>query len=199
LIAAGAVVFLLVASQVLLPSFGERRIEDRLTDGGGSADVTLGAVPALRLLFSDGERLEISAHDLNLALNRREQVFEKLDGFSVVDVAIANSTAGPFDLDSFELRRDSSGPYELTASGRTSPSELVDYGIGDLEIPGAGLAGMALDLLGIDADLDVPIELDVQLVSNEGRIEVVSGGGSVAGIPTGPLAELITEAIVVQI
>ena len=28
---------------------------------------------------------------------------------------------------------------------------------------------------------------------------VVSGGGTVAGLPTGPLAELLTNAIVVQL
>jgi hypothetical protein len=37
------------------------------------------------------------------------------------------------------------------------------------------------------------------LQSDDGRIVVVSGGGTVAGIPTGPLAELITSAIVIQL
>ena len=36
-------------------------MEDRLTAGGGSADVTLGSFPAVRLLFSDGERFEVDA------------------------------------------------------------------------------------------------------------------------------------------
>jgi hypothetical protein len=199
LIAAGAVVFLLVASQILVPSLGERKIEQRLTEGGGTADVTLGAFPAARLLFSDGERFEVDARDLNLALDRREQVFARLDGFSMVDVSIANSTAGPFELTSFELRRDGDAPYRLTANGSTSPSSLVDYGVNGLDLPGGGLAGLALDLLGIDTNLAVPIELDMQLTSDDGRLQVVSGGGTVAGLPTGPLAELLTTAIVVQL
>jgi hypothetical protein len=117
----------------------------------------------------------------------------------MVDVSIANSTAGPFELTSFELRRDGDAPYRLTANGSTSPSSLVDYGVNGLDLPGGGLAGLALDLLGIDTNLAVPIELDMQLTSDDGRLQVVSGGGTVAGLPTGPLAELLTTAIVVQL
>jgi hypothetical protein len=199
LIAAGAIVFLFVAGQVLIPSLGERKIEDRLTEGGGSADVTLGAFPAARLLFGDGERFEVQAHDLDLGLDRREQVFDRLDGFSLVDVSIADSRAGPFELADFELSRDGEGPYRLTASGRTSPSSLVDYGVEGLDLPGGDIASLALDLLGIDSNFDLPMELDMQLTSDDGRVRVVSGGGTVGGIPTGPLAELLTAAVVVQL
>ena len=199
LVAGGLLVFLLVASQILVPSLGEREIEERLTEGGGSAEVTLGAFPAARLLFSDGERFEVSARDLELDLDRREQVFERLDGFSVVDVSIADSIAGPFELASFALRRDGEGAYRLTASGETSPSSLVDYGVEDLDLPGGGLAGLALELFGIETDLAVPIELDMELSSDDGRVRVLSGGGTVAGVPTGPLAELLTTAIVVRL
>jgi hypothetical protein len=126
-------------------------------------------------------------------------VFERLDGFSLVDVSIADSVAGPFELSDFELRRDGEGPYELTASATTSPSSLVDYGVEGLELPGGGLAGLALDLFGIETNVDVPIELDMRLSSDEGRVQVVSGGGTIAGLPTGTLAELLTAAIVVQL
>lgn len=202
LIVAGIVVFALVASQILLPSFGERAIETRLTENGGSADVTLGAVPAFRLFFGDGERFQVDARelDLDLDLDREDPVLERLDGFAVVDVSIADSTAGPIDLQSFELRRDHAGPYELTASGQASASSLIDYGVEGLELPGAGgLASIAMDLLGIDTDFTVPIDLDMQLISDGGRLRVVSGGGTVGGVPTGPLAELITNAIVVKL
>jgi hypothetical protein len=196
---AGVFVFLLVAGQILIPDVGERRVEARLTEGGGTADVTLGAVPAVRLLFSDGERFEVTAKDLDLELDRDEQVFDKLDGFSIVDVSIADSRAGPIDLDNFELQRDGEGPYRLTATGTTSPDELVDYGVEGLSLPGGSILDSAMQLLGIDTTTTVPIDLDMQLTSDDGRIHVVSGGGDIAGIPTGPLAELVTNAIVVQL
>jgi hypothetical protein len=199
LIVAGAVVFCLVAGQILIPDIGERRVAERLTEGGGTADVTLGAVPAARLLFSDGERFEVTARDLDLELDREDRVFDNLDGFSIVDVSIADSHAGPFDLTSFELQRDGDGPYRLIATGATSPDELVDYGIEEFALPGGSIADAALELFGIDTNVTMPIDLDMELTSDDGRIQVVSGSGTIAGVPTGPLAELLTSAIVVQL
>jgi hypothetical protein len=196
---AGIVVFLLVAGQILIPDIGERKVEARLTEGGGTADVTLGAVPAARLLFSDGERFEVTASDLDLDLDRDERVFDNLDGFDIVDVSIANSHTGPFELTSFELRRDGEGPYRLTATGTTTPDELVAYGVEGLSLPGGSIVDTALDLLGVDTNVTVPIDLDMELTSDDGRIRVVSGGGEIGGLPTGPLAELLTSAIVVQL
>lgn len=199
LAAASVVVFLLVAGQILIPSIGERKVEDRLTEGGGTADVTLGAFPAARLLFGDGERFEVDARDLDLGLDRDERVFDRLDGFSIVDVSISDSTAGPFELTDFELNRNGEGPYTLTTDATTTPTALVDYGVEGLDLPGGGLADLALDFLGIDTNVVVPVKLDLQLTSEDGRIHVVSGGGTVAGVPTGSLAELLTAAIVVKL
>lgn len=199
LAAASVVVFLLVAGQILIPSIGERKVEDRLTEGGGTADVTLGAFPAARLLFGDGERFEVDARDLELGLDRDERVFDRLDGFSIVDVSISDSTAGPFELTDFELNRNGEGPYTLTTDATTTPTALVDYGVEGLDLPGGGLADLALDFLGIDTNVVVPVKLDLQLTSEDGRIHVVSGGGTVAGVPTGSLAELLTAAIVVKL
>jgi hypothetical protein len=194
------VVFILVASQVLIPSLGERRVENRLTEGGGSAEVTLGAFPAARLLFSDGERFEVEARDLNLELDEEVRVFDRLDGFSLVDVSIENSIAGPFELETFRLSRDGDGPYRLVSSSATTPSGLAEAGLESLELPGESLADLFLDqFLGDADDAPLPVELDLELTSDDGRVQVVSGGGTVAGVETGPLAELITAAIVVQL
>ncbi len=198
LIAAGLVVFLGVTSQILVPSLGEREVEQRLTAGGGEADVTLGAVPAARLFFGDGERFEVEAHDLDLAIDPSEEVLERLDGFAIVDVSITDSKAGPIEVDSFHLTRNGGSTYELAATGSTSTSSLVDYGI-EADVPGGGLASMALDLFGIDTDYVVPIDLDMEVASDEGRVRVVSGDGTIGGVPAGPLAELITSAVVLRL
>lgn len=199
LIATGIVIFALVASQLLLPSLGAQRVEDRLTEGGGSAEVTLGAVPALRLLFSDGERLEVAARDLDLELDEREAVFDRLDGFTIVDISVSDSAAGPFELTRFELQRDGAGPYSLLASGETTAGELTAFGFDQIELPGESFLDLLLDPFVERVDAPLPIELEMELSSDDGRVEVVSGGGEVAGIPTGPLAELITSAIVLQL
>ena len=200
IIVAGVAVFALVASQVLIPSLGERRVEDRLTEGGGSAEVTLGALPAARLLFSDGERFEVDARDLELDLDEEVEVFDRLDGFSIVDVSIEDTVAGPFELESFRLTRDGEGPYRVVASGATTAGGLAEAGLETVELPGESLADLFLDGLFGDADeAPVPVELDLELTSDDGRVQVVSGGGTVAGFETGSLAQLITSAIVVQL
>ncbi len=199
LIVAGVVVFVLVASQILLPPLGEHRVEDRLTEGGGSAEVTLGSVPALRLLFGDGERLEVSGRDLALDLGGDRDVFERLDGFSIVEISIVDSSAGPFSLDSFELSRDGAGSYHLVSSGSTTAAGLADAGLESVQLPAESMLDAIIgELLGAD-DEPIPIELDMQLASEDGRVRVVSGGGEIAGVPTGPLAELLSAAIVVRI
>lgn len=199
LVVAGITVFALVASQILLPSLGARRVEDRLTEGGGSAEVTLGAVPALRLLFSDGERLEVDGRDLDLELDEREAVFDRLDGFTIVDISISESAAGPFELSSFELHRDGAGPYNLLARGQTSASDLTAFGFDQVELPGESFLDLLLNPFVEGVETPLPIELDMELSSDDGRVEVISGGGEIAGIPTGPLAELITSTIVLQL
>lgn len=202
IIAAGAVIFCLVASQILIPNLGERRLEDRLTGDGGQAEATMGAFPAARLLFSDGERFELDARDLDLDLDREPggSVLERLDGFAMVEITIEDSRAGPFELESFELSRDHDGPYRLLSSGETTATALADYGLEAVEVPGESLADLILgELLGEDAEGAVPVELDLELRSEGGGVEVVSGDGAVAGFETGPLAELLTKGIVVQL
>jgi hypothetical protein len=196
IIVAGAVVFVLVASQVLVPSLAAREVESRLTEGGGSADVTLGAVPALRLLVGDGERFEVEARDLELELDQEVEVFDRLDGFGIVEISLTDSRAGPIELSTFELTRDGSGPYTLSSVGEASPADLVDFGIDDLDLPGGGLVGQALDTLFGTSDVALPIELEMQVASKDGRVEVIEGDAEVAGVPAGPLAEMIAATVV---
>jgi hypothetical protein len=192
-----AVVLILVASQLLVPGIAERQTEDRLEAGGGTASVSLSAFPALRLLFDDGSRFEARASGLDLDLDQRVDVLDRLDGFSEVDVLIDDLIAGPLEVSRFQLTRDGSDPYHLVSSAQASPAALVDLGADALGLPGGdlfgGLAGQAL------GDAPVPIELDMDLVSSEDGIEVTSGGSTVAGIPTGPIGELITSAIVARL
>jgi hypothetical protein len=199
IVVAGIVVFVVVASQLVVPSLAEDRVEDRLTENGGTAEVELGAVPALRLLFGDGERFEVEAAGLDLALDERTEVFDRLDGFSIVDVAISDFIAGPFEIERFELEREDSETYRLASDGTTTPGELAQYGAEALEVPGGGFADFLLDQLFDDSDVEIPFALDMELASDDGRVQVVGGDGEVAGIPTGPLAQLITAAIVVRL
>src|SRR3954469_1153994 len=199
----GIVVLVLLAllgiSQLVIPPIAEHRIQDRLTAGGGSADVSLSAFPAVRLLFGDGSRIAVNGQGLDLmAEGESGEVFSNLDGYDNVAVNLHRFRAGPFTLASFDLTRaGSAAPYHLVTQGRTTPTDLASYGASALGLPGGSLLNfLGGQVVGSDT---IPIHLDMNLDSDGGRIVVTSGTGTIGGLPTGPLAELITSVVVVQL
>jgi hypothetical protein len=199
LISALVLLALVGVSQLVIPPVAEHRIEDRLTDGGGTANVSLQAFPAARLLFGDGSRLSVTGSRLDLGLQQQSTVFDKLDGFDRVDVNLTKFHAGPFAIASFDLERPApSAPYHLVSSSWTTPGDLAQYGAAQLGLPGGPLLRFFTDQ-ALGSNRQIPIELDMELRSDGGRVVVVSGGGTVAGYPTGPLAELITSTIAVRL
>ena len=162
--------------------------------------MTLGAVPAARLLFGDGERFEVSAKDLDLDLRPgrarvrsprrlldRRRLDHQLEGRPARASATSSSAA------------TAAGPYHLALGGQTTPADLVDYGLDNVDLPGTSLIGTIFDQFFGPSDTEVPVDMDMELTSQNGRVEVTSGGGSVGGIPTGHLAEMITSAVVVRL
>ena len=109
---------LLGISQLVIPPIIESRISDRLTAAGGSAHVSVSALPSIRLLFGEGSRIEVTGSGLNLTSQSESgTVFSNLDGYDNVNVNLDHFHAGPFQMASFELTR--SGPeaeYHLVAS-----------------------------------------------------------------------------------
>jgi hypothetical protein len=162
---------LAVVAQFALPQIVSRRIADRLTAGGGSAEVGMSAFPALRLLFGDGHRISIRGENLTLTPSSdRAGALDRLNGFGHVDVRLTDSTISPISLRTLELRRDGTTPYWLRATAHSSLGALA-----------------------------IPINLDMRLTNDGGRLVVVSGTGSIAGVPTGPLAQFITSAIAIRL
>jgi len=189
----------LVGAQLVVPTIGERQIEERLTEGGGDASVNLSATPAARLLLGDGDRIEVRGSNLELELVTDEpQVLDRLDGFGEVDVGLEDFQAGPFAVASFEMSREGEEPYSVRSESSTTAAELVDYGAEALGLAG----GSVLRFFAGRAPLgsrQIPIRVDMLMESDDGQIRVVSGSGTVAGYPTGPLAQFITAAIVMRL
>src|SRR3712207_6013134 len=130
LAALGVLVLLLLVAQVALPAIAEDRVEDRLTQGGGSADVDLDALPAARLLFKEGDRVRVRARGIELPLVAPSQkVLGDLDGFDDVDVAVSDSRAGPFQLESLTLERTGGdASYRTAIKGSVTPGDLASFG-----------------------------------------------------------------------
>jgi hypothetical protein len=192
-----AVVLLLVVAQFALPSIASNRVTDKLTDGGGTATASVSALPAVQLLWGDGDKLTATGEGLNIDISGGDsQGFDRLDGFDDVSVHITDSQVGPFRIRDVALTRSSPAPYRLVGSATITPHDLVAFGADQLGFA----AGFALrfggaELLGGSAGSTIPIRFDMSLASQNGQVVVVAGGSTVDGFPTGPLGAAITSAI----
>jgi hypothetical protein len=194
----GAVAVLLVASQFALPELAESQVEGRLEEGGGTARAEVDAFPALRLLFEDGDRLQARGEGLALDVSERQRVLERLDGFDTVDIALADFSVGPFELNGFVMTRgEGDTTYKTAFSGQASPREVAAF-VGSQA--GGALGGLLGDLaagsLPGGGNAPLPIRMRAEVESRDGRVQVTDTSGSVAGVPAGPFAQLVIELVV---
>jgi hypothetical protein len=187
--------------QVAMPRIAAHLIAGRLTDGGGTASVSVSALPAARLFFGDGDSFSVDGRGLALELTTEGgDGFDSLDGFDSIHVSVADSAAEPFRIGSFLLTRDGVAPYHLVARLSTTAHDLVALGAQQLGfVGGLALRFGAGQALGDSENTRIPVRMDMQLASQGGRIVVIAGSTTVAGIPTGPLAELITQTIAIKL
>lgn len=186
------------AAQLGLPRIAERRIAGRLAESGGSADVRVDAVPALRLLANRGDRLVVRGRGLTIGLGEGggSAGLHALDGFDEVDVELVDLRAGPFEVAAFVLVRRDGGPYAMAAEGTVSGAGLAGFGETWLRraIPGGGLIGAVAGSAPIGLRR-VPVAIEVELHSEPDGLTVGSGGGRIAGYPAGPIATAIAGAV----
>lgn len=200
-IAACLLIVLLGVSQLVLPGIAARRIEHRLTANGGSAHVSLNAFPALRLLFHEGDEIDVTGSGLRVPLGTgREKVFQNLDGFNAAHVHLRDVEAGPFTASSFTLDRGhGSDTYDLGVQASFTPSALAAYLASGV---GGGLGGLLGGFAGgllPGGTQPVPVSVQAQLQSNGGNPQLLSGAGSVAGVPVGPLVVAVAAAVVARL
>ena len=192
------VVIALVATQIFLPRMGENQVEDRLTKEGGTASVEIDAVPAIRLLFDDGDKLNVKAEEVKIPIDDIQgKSFKELDGFNEVDVRLALSEVGPFFAEKVRIdRAKGEDLYGFTFRGTTSAAQVGDFALAGLP---PLLRSALTALAGRAGKQELPIRLDVQLRSERGRARVVGGAGTVAGLPLGGFALGIAGAIINRI
>jgi hypothetical protein len=192
------VAIVLVATQIFIPRIAENQTEDRLTKDGGTASVEIDAVPALRLLFDDGDKLKVDAKEVNIPIDDIQgKSFKELDGFDEVDVRLALSMVGPFFAENVEISRgEGDDLYAFTFRGTTSAAEVGEFALAGLP---PLLRSALTALAGRAGSQELPIRLDVNLRSESGRARVVGGTGTVAGLPLGGFALGIAGAIISRV
>ena len=189
-------VALLVVGQFAIPPLAAGQLASRLTRDGGTATVTVSAFPAVRLLWESGDELEIHASDVEAELNTEAHVFHQLDRFKDVTIDMTDITAGGVTVSTFQLGRHGDAPYDLVLNGSATPQELSDLAAGQISGPLGELSGIVTGFL---PDVKVPVEVNATIESDEGNLRLVSGAGTVAGIPAGPIVASITAAIISRI
>jgi hypothetical protein len=194
----GVLVALWGASELFLPGYAEHRIADRLTKRGGHVHVTVKSRPALRLLFTDGDRLSISGDGLtvdvpSLGAPAKHDLLGKLDGFDRVDIELRQVTASPLHLDDFHLSRSGgSSSYRLAMTGTTTAADLAGY-------VGGALGALGASIVVPGASGPLPVQANYVVRSDHGRPVVTGGAGRVAGVPVGPLGAAVASAIIDRI
>ena len=192
---AGFVVLVGIGTHFLLPPYLEGRVEERLEEHGGKADVELSAVPALRLLTGHGDRLEITGSGLEVDFDEPDtDAFEELNRFDEVDIDLTDVDAEPFETEHFRLEGLGDDRYRIETNATASIQELARVA-GEQFGPLGGLIGSIAGGSVPGGGVPVPIRLDGELVAKDGEVEMVSGTGRVAGLPAGPVARLVTNAI----
>jgi hypothetical protein len=187
----------LVTQFALLP-YLEHRVEDRLEEGGGAAEVEIDAFPALGLLAGRGDTFRARGSGLRFDTDdRRENPFERLDGFKSVDMQFRDLEAGPLRIDRFLLTRSNrNDPYKLEVSATTTPRELsAELGGAAAGTLGGLIGSITSGLLPGGGALPLPLELDATVDSREGKPNVTSARGSIAGVPSGPLTEIVLATV----
>jgi hypothetical protein len=187
-----------LGSQIAIPAYVSSQVEDRLTENGGTAHVEVDSLPAVELIGGKGDRIKIRGRDLRFDLpTQSSEVFDRLDGFDEVDARLESVRTGPFRVERFVLSRgEGEGTYRMTMQASSTPQELTDYAADRLGAPFNGFMGrFATGLLPWD-DNPVPVTLEAQVRSNEGRPVVVSASGDIAGLPVNPIAERLVAAVV---
>jgi hypothetical protein len=183
------IVLLALGSQVAIPAYVSSRVEDRLTAHGGSAHVTVHAVPALQLIKGSGQSIDVTGEDLTLDVPRAAEL-DKLDGFDQVHVDITRARTGPFTVRRLRLDRSSrASTYRMTFDAVARPSQLTKYAVGRA---GSGplydlMGGFAADLLP-QPDDPTAIHLAVELRSDGGVARVIAADGGAGGIKPSTLA-----------
>jgi hypothetical protein len=195
------VVVLGAVTQLVIPGFVERNIESQLEESsdGGEAVVDAKAFPAVRLLFGNGDKLEVRGRGLRFDIEDRvDDPLGKLDGFDEVDIDIEDLAAGPVDVQAFSLvKNESDTGYYLRMEAETTPVSLAESVGGSLGGDlGRLIAGAGASTLPGGGTTDIPIDV-------AGQVNRAAGGGvdvdevttTVAGVPAGPFAEAMVQAV----
>jgi hypothetical protein len=118
----GLILVALVGGQIVLPRVAERRIAGDLRATGEVEYVSVRAFPAVKLLWSRADRVEVRMSEARAATGRLAKLLAKTRGTSELDARIARVQVGPLRLRGLRLRKDGG---RLGAEASVDTADLV--------------------------------------------------------------------------
>ena len=160
-------------TQAVIPGQAEKKVRDRLTRNGGTADVNIRAIPAIRLLFDDGDELDVQAHGIAIPATRpARRLLQAARRVRRDEIRDGPLRVGPFTADRVSLTRgEGEETYDFTFRGSTSAGQLANFALGTLP---PVLRSLIETLGGRPAEAEIPIRLNAELKSEGGRAELVT-------------------------
>jgi hypothetical protein len=166
----GALVVLVGLAQLFLPKLAASRISSRIGRYGKVTSVHVSAWPAVKLLWSDADSVEVHAAHITVSPSQTGQLLDEAKGVHDLDLVADEAREGPLPVNGVRLRKRGSS---LHASAFASSADV------QAALP----AGFAVQLLG----------------SSEGKVEVRASGGPFGlGASVDALAEASEGKLVVR-
>ena len=178
--AAGAVVVVLAAAQLVLPRIAERVVRERAGRYGMVLSAHVGAFPAIELLWGHAQSATVRAGSLRLSSAQAVDMLWSARGVTDVDLTAAGLRVGPLQLRQVSLRKRR-GILHLQAT------------LSEADLQAAMPAGVRLQrLLSHDGRVEVSAlgglfgadtSVQVLLEPREGRLVAQPQGPTLAGLP----------------
>jgi hypothetical protein len=144
----GALVVLLGLAQLFLPKLAASRISSRVGRYGKVTSVHVSAWPAVKLLWSEADSVDVRATRLSVSPSQTGELLEEAKGVHDLDLRAQSAHEGPLPVSDVRLRKRGDA---LQASAFASSADV------QAALP----AGFGVQLLG----------------SSEGKVEVRASGG----------------------
>lgn len=156
LAALGAVVLVLILAQLFLPALAARIAREQIGRYGTVRSVSVGAFPAIELLWGHAESARIEAGQLRMSVSQFDGLLPRLRGVRNLDMTVAGIQLGP--LRAQEVRVAKRGA-EIEVRGGVTQADIqsaLPAGVHVALVPSAG-GGVAIrvsgSLFGVGASL----------------------------------------------